>query len=133
MRTVGLLLIIGTLLHPFAGPSSPSVGSHDLAHGIELQRTADGHDIVLLQSGVRTADALSSIRAANLGRIDLLVATSGERELGRVVAQLRERFEIVDIWAPAGHQIPGARVRDHSGDAGEPDPKVGTRCPLALC
>jgi ComEC/Rec2-related protein len=114
LRSVGVLIIIGVLLHPFVAPSSPPVGSHGLAHGIELQRTPDGHDIVLLQSGVRTADALSSIREANLGRIDLLVATSGERELGRVVAQLRERFEIVDIWAPAGHQIPGARVRLHS-------------------
>lgn len=106
----GCAILVAALAIPLVAPRPLPPGHHTLIEGLSVFRTRVGADLVVL-SGVRDAeDALASLRKARLGRIDLLVTTSGDRDVGGVVRAIDERHEISDIWAPAGHQVPGART-----------------------
>ncbi len=113
----GLIIIaLGTAI-AISRPLPP--GMHELGNGISVARSSHGTDVVILRSGVSVGDALEEIRAANLGRIDLVISTSGSRQMGVVIHSLRTRFEILEVWAPEGHQVAGAMARNSlSGSVG---------------
>ena len=94
----------------FLVPLPLPAGQHVLADGLTVARSQSGHDVVLLGARADSADVVEVLRHARLGRIDLVIATTGSRTEGRVVAIIDRRFDVVDVWAPSGHQVPGARV-----------------------
>ena len=108
------LLLIVTVVVLVAPPPLPP-GTHVLADGVEVTRSTDGHDVVVLEGNVRVDQVIESLRTARVGRIDALITTSRSRATGRVVAVIVDRFDVVDVWAPLGHEIPHARVVDPIG------------------
>ena len=118
-RTVAVGLITLGVGVPLLVPAGLSVGSHVVADGVTVVRGVDGVDVVVLEGGVEVGDALEGLRRARLGRVDLVVAVSGSRSVGLVVFELGQRFELVEVWAPVGHQVPGAVVMGElSGSVG---------------
>lgn len=120
----GLLLILLAVGLPVLAPRALSPGVHHVAPHITIARSVEGHDVVILDGGVRVEDALEQLRVAKVDRIDLLIATSGSRNLGRVVFTLGQSFTIEEIWAPQGHAVAGAvGLAELSGTLG----------PLTIC
>ncbi len=109
-RWIWLVVLAAVAIPTFALPKPLPPGRHWLAEGVEVVRSAGGHDIVILEPSARGDELIESLRHARLGRIDLVIATSGSRPTGRLVSLLDRRFSVVDIWAPAGHQVPMGRV-----------------------
>ena len=94
----------------FLVPLPLPAGQHVLADGLTVARSQSGDDVVIVGARADSADVVEALRHARLGRIDLVIATTGSRTEGRVVAIIDRRFDVVDVWAPAGHQVPRARV-----------------------
>jgi len=92
----------------FPRPLAP--GRHQLVDGLEVIRSVQGHDVLIIDSPADEAAVLASLRQSRLGRIDLVISLEGGRRAGRLVAIIANRHEIVDIWAPHGHRIPSGRV-----------------------
>ena len=109
-RWFAAALVGAVLASTFLAPLPLPAGQHVLADGLTVARSQSGHDVVIVGSRADPADVVEALRHARLGRIDLVIATSGSRATGSVVAIIDRRFEVVDVWAPAGHQVPGARV-----------------------
>ena len=107
---LGILFVAATLAIPLVVPRPLPPGHHQLLDGLSVFRSDAGADLVVMSGVVDAEDVLTSLRKARLGRIDLLVTTSGSRDAGRIVYVVDERYEIVDIWAPPGHQVPNARA-----------------------
>lgn len=101
------VLVAATVL-PLVTPRQLVAGHHRLADGVAVVRSAAGHDVVILSEVARTPDAVSALRRARLGRIDLVIARDGTRSTGQLVRIVQERFDVVESWAPLGHQVPGA-------------------------
>ena len=98
------------LVSPLLTPRQLPPGQHVLTRGVTAARSVDGHDVLMIDGSARPDDLIEAVRQARLGRIDLVIATSGSRSAGALVALVHERFEVTDTWAPAGHQVPQARV-----------------------
>lgn len=109
-RWIWFAVLAAVAVPTFATPKPLPPGRHSLADGVEVVRSTRGHDIVILAPSAQGDELIESLRHARLGRIDLVIATSGSRPMGRLVSLLDRRFAVVDIWAPAGHQVPLARV-----------------------
>lgn len=109
-RWIWLAVLAAVTVPIFAAPKPLPPGRHSLVDGVEVVRSTGGHDIVILKPSAQGDELIESLRHARLGRIDLVIATSGSRPMGRLVSLLDRRFSVVDIWAPAGHQVPSARV-----------------------
>lgn len=109
-RWFAAALVGAVVASTFLIPLPLAAGQHVLADGLTVARSQSGHDVVIVGSRADPADVVEALRRVRLGRIDLVIATSGSRATGRVVAIVDRRFEVVDVWAPAGHQVPGARV-----------------------
>lgn len=105
-------VLVGTVVVTFISPRQLPPGHHRLLDGLEVVRAESGHDVVLLRSAPRQEDALAVVRQARLGTIDLLVAEVGSRDVGRLVKILSTRFDVIEIWAPANHEVPGAKTVD---------------------
>lgn len=87
-------------------------GEHVLASGVTVARSVEQHDVLIIGADARADELVEVVRQARLGRIDLVIAEGGSRTVGQLVALIDRRFEVTDIWAPNGHQVPGARVVD---------------------
>lgn len=111
-RPFAVALLLVAIVPTFVAPAPLPPGQHRLVDGVTVARSADGHDVVIVSSSARPGDLIESLREARLGRIDLLIAESGSRKSGRLIALVSRRFDVIDIWAPDGHQVPGARVVD---------------------
>ena len=103
------VLVILALAVPLLTPRPLPAGRHQLDPGLTVFRHGRA-DLVVLDGARDPEDVLALLRRARLGRIDLVVAVSGSRDDGRVVRAIDERYDIVDIWAPVGHQVPNART-----------------------
>ncbi|MFT7474300.1 MAG: ComEC/Rec2-related protein [Verrucomicrobiales bacterium] len=108
--SVTAALIAGGLGMPIIIPNELPAGRHVAVDGVEIVRSSAGTDLVLLSGSAREAETIEALRRARLGRIDLLIAVDGSRSTGRLVRLVDQRFEIVDVWAPDGHEVPGART-----------------------
>ena len=117
-RALGATLAALALLVPLVVPPQLGPGSHVLLDGVVLHRSPTGHDVLVLDRTAGAERTLEALRHAHPDRIDLLVVTSGSRSAGRLVYVLTQRHDVVDIWAPAGHQVPGARVHPEQGTVG---------------
>ena len=104
----GLLLVVLAIGVPVLSPKPLATGVHHVSPEITVARSLEGHDVVILDGGVRVSDALEQLRMVRVDRIDLLIATSGSRNMGRVVHTLSEAFSVEEIWAPEGHEVAGA-------------------------
>ena len=111
-RWVALVLAMLSIGLPVLTPRQLPAGEHHLADAVTVVRSSDGHDVVLIGANARSDDLIESLRQARLGRIDLVIAETGGRDVGRSVALVRTRFSVTEIWAPTGHQVPGARTVD---------------------
>jgi competence protein ComEC len=105
--TIGLTI---ALLLPVLAPKALGPGTHTLPSGVVVVRSAQGHDVLIVNGSLRSSEVIESIRTARVGRIDLMISTDGSRSAGGLVRLVTDRFEVSEIWAPPGHQIPGARV-----------------------
>ena len=116
-HALGVGLVVLSVGVPLLIPRSLPAGVHHVTPELTIVRSEVGHDLVLLRGGIETDEALELLRTARLGRIDLLIATSGSRQMGTVVGALSNRFVISTIWAPAGHAVPGAVAIDDLPEA----------------
>lgn len=106
------LVVVGVVLAVVAqaalvGP--PARRSTALGDGAVLH-VDDGATVVLLDRGVRAPALLDGLRRAGVGRIDVVVALDGGREVAEVVALLARRSSPRLVLAPAGHRIPGGSI-----------------------
>lgn len=108
-RLAGLVLI-GLLSATLVNPRPLAAGEHRLTDGVTALRSHSGRDVLVIDRPVREDDAIRAIRLARLGRIDSLVAVDGSRATGALVFLIQERFDVVETWAPRGHEVPGART-----------------------
>ena len=109
-RWLIVALIAGGLGMPIVVPNELPAGRHRAVDGVEIVRSSDGIDLVLLNGSAREAETIEALRRARLGRIDLLIAIDGSRSTGRLVRLVDQRFDVVDVWAPEGHEVPAART-----------------------
>ena len=117
---VGIGFIVLSLVIPIAVPRELAIGHHRIAEGLTVHRHPTGVDLVVIGEAVDHETALQALRLARLGRVDLVVSNDGSRSAGPVVLAITQRHEVLDVWAPPGHQIPGARtVASLSGHIGE--------------
>jgi ComEC/Rec2-related protein len=103
-------LVVGGLGMPVIIPNELPAGRHVAVNGVEIVRSSTGTDLVLLRGSAREAQAIEALRRARLGRIDLLIAVDGSRSTGRLVRLIDQRFDVIDVWAPNGHEVPAART-----------------------
>ncbi len=109
-RRVAVAALLTAVLPTLIVPKPLPPGHHVLVEGVSVARSVSGHDVVVINGSARPGDVIDALRRANLGRIDLVVADGGSRSVGRVVSLVDRRFDVVDIWAPVGHQVPRGRV-----------------------
>lgn len=101
-------LMIGGLGMPIVVPNELPPGRHTAVEGIEIVRSTSGIDVLLIDAAAREDDTVEALRRARLGRIDLVIALEGSRSTGRLVRVIDQRFDVVEVWAPRGHEVPGA-------------------------
>ncbi len=118
-RAAGGALMALSLLLPLLAPPEVGEGRHTLMDGVVLYRSDQGHDVLVLDRTTGAEQVLEVLREAHPDRIDLLLVTSPSRSAGRLVHVLTSRHDVVDIWAPSGHQVPGARIHPERGTVGE--------------
>ena len=82
---LGILFVAATLAIPLVVPRPLPPGHHQLLDGLSVFRSDAGADLVVMSGVVDAEEVLTSLRKARLGRIDLLVTTSGSRDAGRIV------------------------------------------------
>ena len=109
-RWFGAVIVAAAVAGPLVTPPQLPTGNHDLVPGVSISRSSLGHDVLIIGPEANGEDLVQAVRQARLGRIDLVIATSGTRTVGVMVALVQQRFDVVDTWAPSGHQVPRARV-----------------------
>ena len=109
-RRVALAIAVVALVHPMLTFGQLSPGDHAVASGVTVTRGRDGTTLLTLGAGARARSTLESLRRHGVRRVALIVAVDGGRSSGEVVRALRSRVAIGEIWAPAQHQVRGART-----------------------
>jgi hypothetical protein len=109
-RRVAVVLAIVALAHPPVTFGHLAAGEHAPATGITVLRGDDGTTVLTIHDTARARSTLEALRRHGVRRVTLLVAADGGRASGEVVRALRSRLSIGEIWAPATHQIRGART-----------------------
>ena len=101
-----------------AGPSGGDLVGSDSGSGAVLWRA--GGAVVVVVDDPWVPGVLAQLRAADVDRIDVLVARRGGRLVAGSVLDLRSRVEVRMVLAPQGNRIRGAVVpaegRLHVGD-----------------
>lgn len=100
LAIVGLSMSVASL--PALGP-----GRHDLGRGVVVHQQAEV--VVELRDPGRPRDVLEVLRGADVRRVDVIVATDGDRADADAVVALRVRFPEAQIVAPSLHRVPHAR------------------------
>ena len=109
-RRLAIALAVIALLQPPLTFGHLAAGQYPLAAGITVARGLDGTTVLTIHDTARARSTLESLRRGGVRHIALVVAVDGGRASGEVVRAVRSRLEIDDIWAPAEHQIRGART-----------------------
>lgn len=112
VRRVGGAVAVAALVAPALTLRPPS-GHVVVSAGAELWRLggAGGAGVVLIIDGrARADDVLAALRRRGLGRLDLVVAESGSRWVGEVVAAVGRRLQVRVVWAPPRHHVPRGHV-----------------------
>ncbi|MDZ7676982.1 MAG: ComEC/Rec2 family competence protein [Acidimicrobiales bacterium] len=107
--TVGVVVILAVVLHPavvLRGGPDPVT---ELADGSRLYASG-GATVLELDSGARPDVVLEALRRTGVGRVDVVVARHGGRDVAETVAVLRTRAEPRLVLAPPGHRVPGGSV-----------------------
>ncbi len=113
-RLIGALMLIVLSVVLLDDPSLPP-GAHRVENGVTVIRSPGGVDVVVVDGPIDEVAVLAALRAARVSRIDLLIARDGGRGVAAAISTLRERHRVIDVWAPSGHRINGARVHPISG------------------
>ncbi|MBI2706486.1 MAG: ComEC/Rec2 family competence protein [Actinobacteria bacterium] len=103
-----------------------------VADGARLWRSTDVAVLVVDQATARPADVLEGVRRRGIGRLDLVVSASGSAAADALIASVRQRVDIGDLWQPVDGSLTGARTPEiGTFDVGavrvfvrENDPKV---------
>jgi competence protein ComEC len=98
-----------TLLQPAWALRSVHFEGEPVAAGVTLW-VHHGGAVVEVDGRADPVRVLEALRRAGVRRVDLVVAVTGGRVVGDVVRALDARYDVVEVWAPVGHQIRGARV-----------------------
>ncbi|MEM8706569.1 MAG: ComEC/Rec2 family competence protein [Actinomycetota bacterium] len=101
-----LLLGAGVVVSASALPSLEP-GVHDLGRGVSVHQRSEV--VVELRDPGRPGEVLETLRGADVRRVDVIVATDGDRADADAVVALRVRFPGARIVAPPMHRVPGAR------------------------
>ena len=109
-RRLAIVIAIVALLQPPLTFGHVVPGEHELATGIAVARGPDGTTVLTVADTARARSTLESLRRHGVRHVALVVAVDGGRATGEVIRALRSRLEIDDMWAPAQHQIRGART-----------------------
>lgn len=116
---VGVVLVVVALGVPLLVPASLPSGVFRVSDGLVVGRSVEGFDVVVLEAGAELGVVLEGLGSLRLGRVDLLVSESGGRGAGVVVSVLAREHDILRVWAPVGHSVPGAvGLADLSGVLG---------------
>ncbi len=101
---VASLLTATVVVLAFASPPSPrpdAIGAGLVVHSL-------GPVVVQLDDPHRPRDVLEALRHAGVRRIDVVIASDGDRADADAVVALRSRFGDVDVYAPPMHRVPTA-------------------------
>ena len=89
-----------------SSPSHPGVGRTELGAGAEIW--VGDQTVLVLDDPRRPRVVLETLRRVGVRRIDLVVATDGDRADADVVVALRARFGDLAVVAPPLHRVPTA-------------------------
>lgn len=106
-RAAAATLVIAGVVVSVTGAASPAPGRHDLGQGVVVHVAE--HTVLELEDPGRPRDVLERLRTAGVRRLDLIVATDGDRADADAVVALLGRYESVPVVAPALHRVPTAR------------------------
>ena len=109
-RRVALAIAVVVMAHPMLTFGHLAAGEHSIARGVTIARGDDGTTLLRLDDAARARPTLESLRRHGVRRVTLVIAVDGGRSTGEVVRALRSRVAIGEIWAPAQHQVRGART-----------------------
>jgi competence protein ComEC len=104
---MGSALAIAVAVSAAASVPRVPAGSTALGRGVVVHR--DVGTVVVLDDPHRPRDVLEVLRRHGVRRVDLIVATDGDRADADAVVALRARFGGVDIVAPPLHRVPSGR------------------------
>ncbi|MEM9466801.1 MAG: ComEC/Rec2 family competence protein [Actinomycetota bacterium] len=103
-RRFGAAVAVGVVA--VAVRASPALEPGSVAIGAGLVVHNHGSVVVELDDPHRPRDVLEALRHAGVRRIDLIVATDGDRADAEAVIAIRTRFGDVEIAAPPLHRVP---------------------------
>jgi len=107
---VGAVTVVALVLAANRAASDPAI----TADGLQVW---DGDAVVVvLDDEQGPAASLAAIRRRRIGRIDLVVSTSGSRAHGLVIDALAARHDLRAVVAPSGHRIGRATTLDPPRD-----------------
>ncbi len=109
----GWLVVVALAVLPAVMLADARPPRADLAGvGTVWRSSADGRSItvVVLASGVGDRSVLEGLHRAGVDRIDLLVSPSGSATAGALVATLRQRVTVDEVWVPRRRDARGARA-----------------------
>jgi competence protein ComEC len=110
LRVAACAVGIAVAVHPMATFGHLAVGEHAIATGLHVVRGPDGATVVTVGDGARARPSLEALRRHGIRRAELVIAADGGRASGEVVRAMRARVSVGEIWAPAQHQVRGART-----------------------
>jgi competence protein ComEC len=108
-RAVAMVAMLAVAAQPAWGLRSAHADGVTVTEGVELWLD-DGAAVVVVEARADPVRALEALRKAGVRRVDLLVAVTGGRGIGDTVRAIDARYAVGTLWAPAGHQLRGARV-----------------------
>jgi len=109
-RRLAIVIAVVALLQPPLTFGHVAPGEHVVATGLTVTRGPDGTTVLTIADTARARSTLESLRRRGVRHVALVVAVDGGRATGEVIRAVRSRLEIDDLWAPAQHQIRGART-----------------------
>jgi competence protein ComEC len=107
---LGCGAIVLVLLVAVGQNPPPSLRVDDLASGAHLWRA--GANVLVLDGETDAGRVLDGLRAANVRRLDLVIARRGTVGVAGTILDLRRRVTVRQVAAPAGHSIRDASAVD---------------------
>ena len=107
VRRLGVLLAAVVAVASIRTVPSVADGTTAIGAGVIVHR--DAAIVVELAAPHRPRDVLEALRVAGVRRIDVVVATDGDRADADAVVAIQARFDPVEIMAPPLHRVPGGR------------------------
>jgi competence protein ComEC len=103
------VLAVGLAQLDRPGPPAPV---QELAPGAVLVSGGGGAErpvrVLVLRSSARPSAVLAELRRLEVDRVDVVASVHGSRRAAELVASVRARVRVGQVWAPPGAPVPGA-------------------------